>query len=128
MALMKAKTANAKAKSVDKRELALQSVADSITTTVAVGEFGTRYYSVGYDEIDDYVVLALKKAGYSVVPDSIPALIYTPPRKASTWYEKLFSWIPRIDDVHPYDDFLLDYRRAWVVSWELIREPQSTKA
>jgi hypothetical protein len=123
--LMKAKTANTKAASVDRKELALTNIAGEIARVVSYGGFAASYYSSDNADNDAYVIGALRTAGYSVTEDE-PLRVYSAPPGPKTWYEKVFAWVPQIDDAHLYDE-PCHYLRSWTISWNLTRETQSAK-
>lgn len=122
MALMKAKTAYAKASSVDKVELELSYVQSSIQEAVSVGRFKAMYYVNNDDEVTSAVLAALQAAGYSVTEDRTFHIIDSIDHRP--WYQGLLEWIPFIGDPHVLEDSIptLNYTCSFIISWELIRE------
>lgn len=93
--LMKAKTANTKAKSVDHLQLAMDYVAKNIADAVSYGSFNTTVY-VG-DEYAADVKQTLLAAGYSVSAATVSILPATVEYTKRGFFAKFLAWFDRDD-------------------------------
>lgn len=116
MALMKAKTANEKAKSVDHLELALGEIDQQIRYAVSEGSYRISA-CVEHTEVEA-VTAALQKAGYSV---SIVGPLVVPMRPAPSWWQRLLLGF---DGQCEYEAQYIERYTRLLISWELVRETQ----
>lgn len=118
MALMKAKTANEKAKSVDHLELVLGEIDQQIRYAVSEGSYRTSA-CVEHAEVEA-VRAALQKAGYSVSIAEAPVGLVGS-TCAPSWWERL---LPSFGKQCEYKEQYVERYTRLIISWELVRETQ----
>jgi len=120
--LMKAKTANTKAKSVDKLQLTVDYVAKQIAEAVSYGAFTTDVYV--REEFAADVKQILLTAGYSVSSFSMFGSV-TPTSVAYTkrgFFAKFLAWFDRDDSPGDGVFTLPDCEGSIRIDWSLVRE------